>query len=200
MARYYGWRDMPTLETDPEVIEHELKGIITDFFDDLFDSTGIEEPFWVDDTPENVCYFDTYMRIWGGKNIACFHAIRHPLDIVASIKSRQAHKDFSQIWWWPKEPRLIARRVRHIFDHWKHWQQQPGRVVLLETLVENPEYIMRIVCKDIGIKYRPEMIEHISAEKAHIGRWKTELTSTEVRECRLTVAPVLKEFGYNTDT
>jgi len=200
MARYYGWRDMPTLETDPVVIEYELKGIITDFFDDLFDSTGIEEPLWIDDTPENVCFFDTFMRIWGGKNIACFHSIRHPLDIVASIKKRQALKDFSQIWWWPQEPRLIARRVRYIFDRWKHWQGEPGRVILLEELVEEPAVVMRRVCDDIGITYLPAMIEKISVERAHIGRWKDELTPTEVRECKLVVAPILKQFGYSTDT
>jgi hypothetical protein len=199
LARYYGWRDGDTLETDPLIVQDDLPTIVQTFFDELFKQSDIQEEYWVEDTPETVAFFNTFERMFGRENTACFHAIRHPLDIIASIRGRQSRKDESQIWWWPREPYQIARRVRYVYDHWKHVQGSPGIVVKMESMVRNPENTMRGICTYAGLDYSPAMIQHISEEKAHIGRWKNDLTKSEVRQCLLVIAPVLREYGYKAE-
>jgi hypothetical protein len=197
-ARYYGWRDMPTLETDPIVMRQQLSAIIHRFFDDLFEISDIETGYWIDDTPENVCYFKTYNEIW--PDARCIHAIRHPLDIIASIKARNSRKDFSQIWWWPKDARTIAKRVRFIFDHWHAQKNLPPSIyVKLENFAADPERMMRVTSEWLGLEYVPEMAEQIQPDRANIGRYKKDLTPTEIRQCRYAIAPILRNFDYTIE-
>ena len=146
---------------------------------------------WIDDTPENVWWFDEAKILW--KDAILIHATRHPYDILASIKARMTNNPSP--WWWPVEVEHIAQRIHNLcrvsasrnafFFH-----------VQMEDVIRAPKTTLGPILYGMGLDWEAEMDRFIQPNIAHIGRWEEELTAHDLAVIQPILEPVIRGWGY----
>lgn len=153
------------------------------------------KPRWADKNPENVLYLPQWNKLLP-VGFLFIHVVRHPLDVLASLK------EFS----FPKAvPADFEEKVRLYLDfHAKAdayinaWPESSIRVKY-EDLVTKPEKVVKGIFSFLGEDYEPDVIsEYFSAQRGNgiedpkiattrsihdmsIGRWRKDLSHEEVK-------------------
>jgi hypothetical protein len=163
-------------------------------------------------------------RGWGGKarvdprrlhrrhpDASFFAMIRDGRDVLASmLKTGSFETDAAK---------AASAWMEHIHD-FRDFAEQPGvraRLIRYETLVHDPEGVLRDACELIGVPYTHQMLRyherdmslfrnphgHLSHRQIarglndeSIGRWRRELTREQVEIFTESAGRVLEELGY----
>ncbi|MEX2161701.1 MAG: sulfotransferase [Anaerolineales bacterium] len=118
------------------------------------------------------------------------HVYRDPRDVVASLTHQR---------WAPNEPRQVALWVNDIMRVWhKVKASLPARSYLevsLESIVANTKTALEGICSFIGVEPEPVMFD-LDLSRAHIGRWKAELSREDARGAQEVLNEWIDEYGY----
>ncbi|MCG3150011.1 MAG: hypothetical protein PCFJNLEI_03478 [Verrucomicrobiae bacterium] len=184
------------------------------FLTDYADRRGKRR--WAEKTPQNIRHLDWIFAHW--PNAKFIHVLRDGRDTVCSIRT---HPRFRMIEG-EKIPTGIRRPLEPCIQHWLRdtgaglrWRGKPNYCeVRYEDLVNQPETTLRQVCAFIGEDFVPAMLRYheqprdatnfitnVAATKplkaTAIGRWRTELTTTEQQLFQTLAGARLAELGYN---
>ncbi len=166
--------------------------IISSFFHDLYRHLAGNPlaTHWVDDTPFNILHAKNLLRLFPQLRLA--HIFRHPMDVVASYRTKA---------WGGTEAGMIANRLANILHRWEQVRVSlPRDIVLeikLESLVENPKETLAEISTFAGIDMDASLMDaanYLGAEKAHIGRWKKDLSGDEADTCRQLLGPFMDAY------
>lgn len=178
-------------ETRPLVGDRRVQRIVRAFLlDGLYGERWPEAEAMVEDTPENVQVAHELERAFGN-DVIVIHAVRHPLDVVASMWARVEPQKGTPMWW-ADSPEGMAWRVREAMLAAEAVEPR----VQVEALARDPEGETRALASRCGVTWTPEMAEIVEPAQANIGRWKDDLEPEELR----TVIPLLRSaaeaYGY----
>ena len=148
---------------------------------------------WADKVPENLVFLDDWQRLLGDRWVLV-HAVRNPLDTLASIKEMVFPVSI---------PRDLNGRIELYLDYnragLEFGERYPDRYVrfVYEELVERPEHSVRALMSALGEEFSAAQIEVNAAphqpgledpkaaretaiHTGSVGRWRDELTPEEV--------------------
>lgn len=194
------WIGSPSYQSRPVIQEagpfrpEDAAEIISSFFDDLYRHLAGPAPatHWVDDTPFNILHGADLLGLF--PQLRLVHIYRHPLDVVASYRTKA---------WGGSEAGIIAIRLSNILQRWKEVRETlPDNTFMeikLETLFEDPEDRLAELCTFIGINMDERLLAAggaLEQEKAHIGRWENDLSQAEAEQCRQQLSPFMDAYGY----
>jgi hypothetical protein len=116
--------------------------------------------------------------------------VRDPRDVVASL---------TQQTWAPSDPIEATQFYMSIMQRWDsirgHIPKESFRVVRLEDLVTDTESILRTLCDFWGLEWNAKLLE-LPLNKAHSGRWKSDIPSQFHEQMHQLLKPVLIQFDY----
>jgi len=168
-ARNWRWETAPLGSPPP----------LRDCVRDLYIQRNKDGKIFVDDTPYSACHKDRLKKVFGG-DIKIVWCIRDPKDIYSSFLHGGKH-------WTPKDPELAADRISNIidqscseawgigwYDKWVDWK--------LEEFVLQPKKMFAKLCTwlNISTDYISSCLLPLDSGKAHIGRYKDELSNEEL--------------------
>jgi hypothetical protein len=164
-------------------------------------------------------------RAWGGKAKVDPRALhrRHPdASFLAMVRDgRDVLASMMHTGDFDTEPEKVAADwVRHLEDFRAFCAEQGvrGLLVSYERLVREPEPVLREVCSFIGVPYAAEMLAyherdmplfrnphgHLSYRQIarglnaeSIGRWRRDLTESQVESFARVAGPLLQDLGYS---
>jgi hypothetical protein len=164
---------------------------------------------WGDKTPTYTSHIDTLHCVFPEAKF--IHLIRDGRDVALSVIDtwgRRAHVDlvFAARTWSRRinEAQSAASRLRP--DLWIELRY--------EDLVTDPESQLRRICRFLGEAFHPDMARHhLAASKsiengafhesvrhpitsARVGRWRTEMSPSDLRVFEAVVGPGLTSLGY----
>lgn len=166
------------------------------------------KPRWGDKRPAYVANLATLTRLFPTAQIV--HIVRDGRDCVASLKRMPWHHDgvYQAISGWAQAIDHGRWAARALGSHTYH-------EVRYEHLVRDPERELRSLCDYLGEEYAPAMCDPASlADVAvperktwhartrqrvtteQVGRWRHDLTATEVRLCEAVLGERLRGHGY----
>ena len=165
------------------------------FVETLYRARNPDATVWVDDTPYTGGHADRIADVFPDRGFV--FCVRHPMDIYSSFLHGGKH-------WTPRVPELAAQRVRETLMN-THATLIGGHrhvEVRLEDVMEAPQAHMRRVCALAGLSDAQEHLDTMAAvyapARAHMGRWRTELSPDELKTGLRILEPVMDTFGYAT--
>lgn len=163
---------------------------------------------WADKTPYNIKSVDFLLKVFQGQ-IRFIHMVRDGRDVASSILTMD---------WGAKTVEEAAERWKNIImNSRKHLGENYFFELKYEDLVMNQEDSLRKVCKFIGEKFHPSMLEYykddaLGGEKESsysqirkpvynkaIGRWKKDLTPKQVKKFMKVAGDTIELLGYEID-
>jgi protein-tyrosine sulfotransferase len=169
------------------------------------------KPIWADKTPPNVSRFRYIRRHFPRARL--IHIIRDGRDVVCSLRSQS----------WARvrgHDRSSPEALRICADHWAS-RVNSGRQLLgdsgfleirYEELVKHPEHVLRRVTDFLGVEWCEEMLvperqgddeyelrARSEISESSIGRWRQELSASELELLDRRIGPLLLELGYQAD-
>jgi len=176
---------------------------------------------WAEKTPANVRHLAYVFRIF--PNAKFVHVVRDGRDVVCSLRTHPKYRSVDG----QRVPTKIRRPLRACIQHWLRdtaaglaWRGHPNYLELrYEDLVENPKPTLDRLCKFIGESCRPELLDYYQRQGQHsnphhfcgianvlqpisakaIGRWREELTDSELRLFYRLAARRLSELDYRIE-
>lgn len=167
------------------------------------------KPRWGDKTPMYVRELDLLAEVF--PDLKVIHIIRDGRDVASSLKS---------VWWNQLSIIEIAIQWRDNLVGARRFGQKAGASTYLEVryedLVNNPEPLLRDICRHLGEDYDSQMLKfYEDAEKevpthrqawhgntknpvnnSSIQRWRRDLTEAEVTLFEWFAGSMLKATGY----
>lgn len=192
-SKYHGWIDGPFHEmfySQKREVWYAIRMFVSQLMYRKAKNDGIQPIYWVEDTPENAWWFDIATNPF---RAVCYHAIRHPYDIVSGIRKRQLARPPETAWWWPIEVEDIAKRIHNL---WLATRDSPATNIRLEWLVDDPASIFNEILDDLDLEWEDKLLRWIDSKQHHKDRWKKELTTKEVRIIAPILKPVMEDWGY----
>ncbi|MEM9168731.1 MAG: sulfotransferase [Pseudomonadota bacterium] len=169
---------------------------------------------WADKNPENAVNIAHWRRLLGGR-LFFILVVRHPLDVIASMADARMDRVI---------PTDVAGRADHISRFIRtgleYCTAQPGMSYVLryEALVEAPQATLSTVLPALGESFEPGMLEALKAPsgtprgiedpKVHrtrsvhassVGRWRKDLSASDVKAAYARLQPLMDELGYGRD-
>lgn len=164
---------------------------------------------WGDKTPRNLLNLDRIDNLFPGARI--IHLLRDGRDVVASIYGLEWHsslEDTCDAW---------LRNISKLYAYPHRNNKKKFLEVRYETLVSEPQSVMREICEFIELPYEAEMLnfyEHrdklgFEGTQAHhsglrrplnassIGSWRNRLDANEQRYVMERIGPTIAELGYS---
>lgn len=208
--------DLHGLKFDPDTLSselhtegrHSLPAIISGLFEK--NASGEGKVRWGDKTPYYVMHIPKLLEWW--PNAQIIHLIRDGRDVALSLFGRR--HDFG---------------VYNAYSAAKYWQQYVERghelgntlspeqyfEMRYEDLLTNPEETMQKVCAFLAEEYSSNLfnIQSVSVENAgktplvyqpikaeNAGKWRTKMTSRQIRVFESAAGDTLLHFGYELAT
>lgn len=191
-ARWVGtrfWEKHEMLYAPPE-----LQGRITDicarFYQGVIDETLMAQgaKHFVDRNTWNHIWFDELLALIPQARL--LHIYRDPRDVVASYMRQQ---------WMPTNAVQAATVYRDLMEYWwKIRASLPAQSYLelsLESLVADPEGILRKICRFLGIPWHDALLS-VSLDKSNPGRWRQDIPSNQHAPVHEILRSVLDQLGY----
>ena len=138
----YGWNEKEVAALIDSSIN--LKDFVNIYFEKPLRAT--DKRIWVENTPSNIYCFAHFLRLF--ENGRVIHVARNPLDMAASYVRRGRDAFFSAGQWVYNNARGLP-----FLDHPKYM------LVKYEELVNEPEEILKKICKFIGVSFESQMLE-----------------------------------------
>jgi hypothetical protein len=189
----------------PEAIDRAFAALADNLFTRYQISQG--KLRWADKTPANIRRIDYLFRLCPHAQFV--HLIRDPRDSYCSIRQKA---QIDRPAWAKFTPEYSARDWRTGILAGKRWRTATDRYleVRYEELVRAPEATMQRVLRFLNEPWDPRVLgedekqrETRRAEGQHgpifttsIGRWQTELNSSEVAEIESVAGEFMIELGY----
>ena len=173
---------------------------------------------WAEKTPANVRQLAYLFKNF--PNAKFVHVIRDGRDVICSLRSHPKYRIIAG----QPHPTKIRRPLATCVQHWLRdtaagmaWRRHPNYMELrYEDLVGRPEPTLRRLCSFIGEPWCPQLLEHhqrqsqrqnplhffVSANAIQpisakaVGRWRDELTVSELQTFYRLGAHRLVELGY----
>jgi hypothetical protein len=148
------------------------------------------KPTMVAKTPSNVLIWQQIAECWPDAKF--IFLLRHP---VASIASLNASWDPA---WHPEETgaldESIAKALRYMNSLEEARRALPGHTIRYEDLTAEPEYIVRRLCRFLGVEFEPTMLEY--GDHGH-GRIASGLgdTSDKIKSGRIQSGTPPRDLG-----
>lgn len=189
----YQWH--PVIEETVLLAQEKTATIIASFFHDLYRNLegSSRATHWVDDTPFNILHAKKLLNLFPEMRLV--HIYRHPLDVVASYKSKT---------WGGTNAEVIAIRVSNILNKWLEEKKLlPAGTyteIRMESLLEDPKGHMADLCRFIGIEEDESLrvtAETLTLKEAHLSRWQSDLSTQEATLCRKHLHQHMVACGYS---
>lgn len=187
------YRIRPVIEEAGPLGSGEAAEIIGSFFHDLYRNLAGSESatHWIDDTPFNILHAGALSGLF--PQLRLVHVYRHPLDVVASSRTKS---------WGGTEAEIIAIRVSNILAKWLEVRARltagTFMEIGLEKFLENTKDRLAEICEfvDVDVDERLLAADGLAREEAHLGRWERDLSRLEADRCRERLQPVMAAYGY----
>lgn len=180
-SRIYNARRFQTSEIHP---------IVRDYVDSLFAAvlTRQDKSAWLDHTPTNVLYADFLFRLYPQAKI--INVFRDPRDVACSYRT---------VSWGGSQWGEIVPRLRNLIETGLERKQAvPDSTwfdVRFEEFISDPQIHTRRLCDFLGIDVDSSMFV-IDLTRAHIGRWREELSTRDAAELNAALQDVLNQLDY----
>lgn len=182
-------RRRPMLYSQPRG-KDEVADLIGQFINaivaDCLNSQG--KDIFVEDNTWNILFASDLIRFTPQAKL--LHVFRDPRDVVASLIRQR---------WAPKVAAEAATLYRDVMSVWQKNKADldPGSFLelSLEELALETNKTMNKICDFIGLDLEPNMIQ-FDPERAHLGRWRQDLSSDEVTAIQPILAEWIKDLGY----
>jgi hypothetical protein len=144
----------------------------------------IDEPF-VSQNPREC------MEITGATKLIV--VLRDPRDVFVSFQGRD---------WSPKKKEHTLNLLRSVYSSWeykkKHLSVENFIELKFEDIVTNFSKTYNELCKFLNVEPMENILSNTnySTQKAHIGRWKQELSSKEQEDLNIFFAELLVQLNY----
>jgi hypothetical protein len=146
---------------------------------------------FVEDNTWNILFAEELLAFNPQSKI--IHIYRHPRDVIASLIRQQ---------WAPTDALKAINWYKDIVGRWLEVRKQipPERVFELcfEELIIEPHKSLGELSAFTSLELS-SLADTIDESKAHIGRWKTDLTKNQISLIASELAPLEQEFGYSKD-
>lgn len=157
-------------------------------FDPLAEAAGAEH--WVEQTPPNVEYADLHQQMF--PNAGTIHIVRDGRDVAASVARLPwgPKTMLEALQWWGE--RLRAAEAA---------KGDPARVHLVRfesLMIEDRDAEYQRILKFLQVPDDPAMRsyfdESLTSQKAHVGRWKDDITTSERRTFEESYERILRDL------
>jgi len=169
------------------------------------------KPRWGDKTPQYVRHIDVLAKIFPDAQFV--HLIRDGRDVACSLLD---------VPWFEGDVGKAARRWRKGLQRGRKQGRRlgPGRYLELtyESLVEHPEKHLQSICEFLGESFTPDLLstdadpDHLVPQhrqawhgqiskpvtRARVGRYRDELSATQIDQFETIAGDLLQEYGYPT--
>ena len=164
---------------------------------------------WAEKTPTNILRIDYLLRLF--PHAQFLHVLRDPRDTYCAIRERTRT---DKPHWAKFTPRRSAEDWCASILAGKTWRRAPDRYYEMryEELVHEPEATMRGVLEFLREPWDARILDpatdnqeacqakirHDRILPSSVGRWRTELSNTELDEIQSIAGELMVELGYST--
>lgn len=187
------------------------------WFIEVLDGLAIEQKndIWVEKTPEHVGFIPDILRYLPEAKF--IHLVRHPLDVVASIRAATKTPLLNILWGgeWTLEFCVKRWNDAVLIDYAYSHQPNQHLVVRYEDLLRDKTALLSKCCHFIGIEFDHEMLTNYKAEALRLGlrlpwhegidrdiepptvaKWKKSLSKQEIKYVLGATENLRSRFGY----
>jgi hypothetical protein len=147
-----------------------------------------DKKFYVEDNTWNILFARELQELMPQAKL--LHVFRDPRDVVASFIRQR---------WCPSDVKQAALFYRSIMSHWFIVRTElPPDFYLeysLESLVKNPEQILRQICEFSKIPYHSVLLS-TDLSKSNSGRWRRDFSKTEQKTVTGLLEDIIQKLGY----
>jgi hypothetical protein len=147
-----------------------------------------ESQYYVEKNTWNILWFDEILELLPHAKL--LHVFRDPRDVIASFVTQT---------WMPSNPIQSAKIVKDLHDQWEMVKskipEESYLEVSLESLVQNPEQILRDISKFWCIPWNDRILD-VDLSKSNSGRWKKQFTLAEQKEIDEIIGAKVLSLGY----
>ncbi len=168
-----------------------LKPIIRKFINDVISSILKKQnkKMYVEDNTWNILFAKELLEIMPDAKI--IHIYRNPLDVVTSFVKQR---------WCPSEIELSVKMYADIINRWfeirKGLPVNSFYEIRFEKLIHNPKETITDICNFIGLPFNKKMLD-INLNKHNIGRWRKDLTASEISLLKVMLEDIIIKLNYN---
>lgn len=166
---------------------------------------------WADKNPENLLYLDEWMKLMDGK-FNFILIVRNPLDTIASMKEMKFPKTLPSNF---EEQVELYKKYTVAGIKFAQSHEAMSCIVRYEDLVTEPEKVVKDINIFIGEKYEDSMLTAFndslrkkgiedpkilltkSIHSTSIGRWKNDLSNSEIDYISKRCKKIFKKFNYD---
>ena len=169
---------------------NQVKLILRDFWRAVINDTcefqgrGV----FIEDNTWNILCFKTILELLPEAKLV--HVMRDPRDVVAS---------YTKMRWAPTDPIDAAAWLKSITDQWSVMRSElpPHKFleIRLEDLVDEPQHNLQKVCEFWGVRW-DDCLMKTDLSKAHVGRWRRDLSREEGDEVSRMLETAIVDGGY----
>lgn len=206
--------DMHGIKFDVETLAHEfvaegrnnMRDIITGLFEK--NAAGEGKLRWCEKTPYYVLHIPKLLEWWPDAQI--IHVIRDGRDVALSMLARRHDFGVYNIY-------IAAKHWEHYVETGRALGRQVGEGQYLELryedLISDQKAATQKICGFLGEEYSDDLLEfkksgiagktpllQKSIQKDNQDKWKSEMTSWQIRVFESVAASALKEFNYRLVT
>jgi len=189
-----------------DVVDRCMAVLVSQLFTDYARREGKER--WAEKSPGNILVIDYLFRLFPRAQF--IHVIRDPRDTYCSIRER-ARRDRPD--WEKFHPSRATRDWCNVIVAGQPWRSRPDQYLEIryEDLVHDTEGCLRRVMAFLNEPWDPCLLD-VEADKAEarqdqqvrrgpitaqsIGRWRAELTDTEVKKIERVAGGLMAGLGY----
>ncbi len=185
----------PHYAFDPHTVDQVMAGLIHAVV--MPNSQQQDKPRWAHKTPETIFFIDTLFAVFPAAQF--IHMIRDPRDAFCSVRERAAKDKPRWATWTPKQ--VAAEWCRRI-NCGLAWRERTDRYreVRYEELVTQPEATLRSLFAFLGEPWAASVLESKPIFSNSVGRWRSELSATEVAEIEAVAGQTMLALGYPLST
>jgi hypothetical protein len=147
-----------------------------------------DKKVYVEDNTWNILWFHRMLDLL--PNARLIHIYRDPRDVICSFMKQT---------WTPSDPVKAALFYKGIMEAWwgirKQLPKASYKEIALEALVKNPEKTLKEACDFWNIPWSESLLK-TDLSHSHSGRWKKDLSSSELREIHEILSDQIKALGY----
>jgi protein-tyrosine sulfotransferase len=192
----------PRYEFDPHTVDQAMAWLIHSIFLPYSQQQG--KPRWAEKTPNNILFIDTLFTWFPTAQF--IHMIRDPRDALCSIREKAVEKKppyiFREPSWATMTPKYVAAEWCHRINYGLAWRERSDRYreVRYEELVSQPEAALRSLFAFLGEPWAASVLENKRIFDTSVGRWRSELSATEVAEIEAVAGETMRALGYPLST
>ena len=148
------------------------------------EKTGV----FIEDNTWNILYAKELLELCPSGRL--IHMVRNPRDVIASLRTQR---------WTPDTVRELVVWYSEVMGRWNmvrnSLQESHYLEVRLEDLVGNTETIVKKICDFIPLPFHEKLL-NLPLDRAHSGRWKSELQPEEQNLVEEELSDIIDEYQY----